>query len=210
MSWAGRHGYRAAPVLAAILVLSSPGQGAAQSSDAGQPVWTDRPVRVDRDNQEFERIGPAPAPEKAQSPTERFSLGFSARSRVKVLDSVSFTANGIAYRLVDLEPVASSRICRNADGTRWACGLRARASLSSLLGSQSVRCAPEGKTEDFEMVECRRLGRDLGEAQARGGHALASVGGRYADTEAAAKAASEGIWADTEDRADPNSAPVAD
>jgi endonuclease YncB( thermonuclease family) len=154
-------------------------------------------VRIDRDNQDFERIGPAPEAAAAQTEADRFTLHFTPRSPLTVVDSVTFEALGTRYRLAGLEPVPSDRICRNDKGERWACGLRARASLSSLLKSEPVRCAPEGKVEDSEIVECRRLGRDLGETQVRDGHAIASAGGDYVDREAAARAASEGVWGDT-------------
>jgi len=207
VSKAGRRVSGAGRFLAAVVLLGSPGPGFAQSQNADQPVWTDRPVRIDRDSQEFERIVPR-APAESQTEADRFTLRFTPRSHLIVLDSVSFTAAGTRYRLSELEPVASSKICRDKDGVRWACGLRARASLSGQLTAQAVRCAPEGKSGEFEMVECRHLGRDLGEAQVRAGHAIAPSGSRYAEMEAAAKAASEGIWADVEvpDRAKP---PVA-
>jgi endonuclease YncB( thermonuclease family) len=182
--------------LAVLVSLSLAGHGFAQSSGSDQPIWTDQPVRVDRDKQDFERVGPPPAAANAQAEADRFTVRLGASSHPTVLDSVSFSAGGTRYRLSGLEPVPSAKVCRNKDGLRWACGLRARASLSSLLNGQPVRCAPDGKVEDFELVECRRLGRDLGEVQARAGHAMATAGSRYMEKQAAAKAASEGIWGD--------------
>ena len=198
----------AARFLAAVMILSSTGLAYAQSSSVNQPVWTDRPVRVDRKSQDFERVEPR-APDKTQTDAERFTLRFAPRSHLTVIDSVSFTAAGTRYRLAGLEPVASSKICRNSDGARWACGLRARASLSGQLAGQAVRCAPLGKSGDFELVECGRLGRDLGETQVRAGHAYASPDSRYAEMEAAARAASEGIWADVGGPDDPGKGPTA-
>ncbi len=192
--WSVRR-FRYGIALAACLAASGP--AISQSATSDGPVWTDRPVRIDRDSQNFERIGPAPAAAPAPAEADRFTLRFTSRSAVTVLDSVTFEAQGIRYRLSGLEPVDANRICRRGTGERWACGLRARASLSGLLRSEGVRCAPAGRVDDVEVVECRRLGRDVGEVQVRGGHALVADGGPYAEKEAAAKAASEGVWGDT-------------
>jgi endonuclease YncB( thermonuclease family) len=181
--------------MVALLVAAVPATAQSQTSD--EPVWTDRPVRIDRDNQDFERIGPSPEAAAAQAEADRFTLHFTPRSPLTVVDSVTFESLGTRYRLAGLEPVPANRICRNDRGERWACGLRARASLSSLLKSEPVRCAPQGTVDDVEAVECQRLGRDLAEAQVRDGHAIASAGGDYVDREATARAASEGVWGDT-------------
>ena len=203
-----RRGGGAFGAVAALILLSSAELGFAQSSGSDQPIWTDEPVRVDRDRQDFERVGPAPAATSGQSEMDRFTLRFGARSHPTVLDSISFSVAGTRYRLSGLEPVPSAKICRNKEGVRWACGLRARTSLSSLLNGQTVRCAPDSKGEDFELVECRRIGRDLGEVQARAGHAFATPGSRYTEKGAAAKAANEGIWGDMEVEVGPENEPT--
>jgi len=157
-------------------------------------VWTDRPVRVDRKAQSYERLEAKPVPRPEPDP---FTLRFTGKSRYAIIDSVTFEEGGRRYRLSGLDSVPAARICTDPAGGRWACGLRARAALGGLITGRPLRCAPRGGDGEVVEVECRRQGRDLGLALVGAGNALVAPGaGRYAEAERKARAAKVGIWSD--------------
>jgi endonuclease YncB( thermonuclease family) len=158
------------------------------------PAWTDRPVKVDREAQSYERLEARPAPRQEPDP---FTLRFTGKSRYAIIDSVTFEEGGRRYHLVGLDPVPSGQICTDAAGGRWACGLRARAALGGLITGRPLRCAPRGSIGEVVEVECRREGRDLGEALVGAGNAFVAPGAdRYAEVERKARDEKVGIWSD--------------
>lgn len=181
--------------LAALVLLSAGGAVRAQSAaEDGTPVWTDRPVRVDRTSQSYERLKAKPAPVAAPDP---FTLRFSGKSRYAIIDSVTFEEGGKRYRLAGLDAVPSDRICTYPKGGRWACGLRARAALGGLITGRPLRCAPRGTEGDVVEVECRRAGKDVGEALVTSGNALvAGDAERYDEAEHKARGDKAGIWSE--------------
>lgn len=182
--------------LAAAILAAGSSVALAQSSgvDAGPSPWTDAPVHVDRNAQTFQRIEASPVSAPSQ---EDGSLRFGDGAHFKILDSVSFAEGGRTYRLAGLEPVPSKRICRNGDGARWACGLRARAALDGLLIGPMMRCSEKAVVADVTLVACDRAGQDIGGLLVTGGHAVVAKGAGVYDHEfAEASAAKAGIWGD--------------
>ena len=79
-----------------------------------------------------------------------------------------------------------------ARGDARACGAHRRARVSCTLVTHDRYAR--------DVATCTANGRDLGEAMVRAGHALDYArhsGGRYAEAEKEARAASRGIWAGT-------------
>jgi endonuclease YncB( thermonuclease family) len=186
-------------IVLAVLLLAMAEAPARAAETAEPPVWTEKPVRVDRTEQDYERLDARPAPVQAEAAADPYTLRFNGRSRYAIIDSVSFAAEGKRYRLAGLEPVPSTKVCRNADGLRWACGLRARAALDALLAGRQIRCAPQGEAGGFLMVECLRYDKDIGRQQVLAGHALDGAGNRYDEDFVAAREELAGIWADVAD-----------
>ena len=57
-----------------------------------------------------------------------------------VLDATSFK-NGLSeIQLLHIEGPTGDAVCKDAEGLRWACGLRARAALHNLLRASTLRC----------------------------------------------------------------------
>jgi endonuclease YncB( thermonuclease family) len=185
---------RCAAIALTVLLLAA-GAGGVRSEDA--LPWTDQPTRVDPSAQSFDRLPDAPAP---PAPVDTFPLRLDATGRYTTFDSVTFARDGTRYRLAHLEPVPSRKICTDREGARWACGVRARAALSSLLSGRGLRCRDVGKGDGATIVECLRSDRDLGEMLAEEGHAYAGDTFRYAPDEEKARKAGAGVWAAVEPR----------
>lgn len=199
-AWSNR---AASGMVALVLALSVAPAGAQATLPADAPVWTDRPVKVDRQAQDFERLEAKPAPAQDQA-QDRFTLRFNGRSRYAIIDSITFEEGGRRYRLADLDPVPSDRICSDPQGGRWACGVRARAALGGLITGRPLRCAPRGEDDGVVEVECRHAGRDVGEVLVTSGSALvAPDAARYGDAEDRARTERAGIWSE----AAPSTAP---
>lgn len=152
---------------------------------------------------EFRAAVPEPiAAEVALRPSERFEpepLGpprslppapaepVNVYTRVVVLDSGRFrtTRDGrsVVIELAGIRPVPFDERCTDAEGVTWRCGGRARAELARLIGSRAVGCDPvDGRPDTVQ--RCQVAGRDL-----------------------AGWLVSQG-WAEPEDPADPELAPL--
>lgn len=144
------HGLIRHCVLAGLLCMSA-------ASMAQEPIWTDRPVRIDRAAQPYERIPTAAAP--AQAPAARpIAIG----KDLKVIDAANFLSGGKAYRIVGLAGLEPNQICRDDRGRRWACGVRSRATLRALLQQTAMtRCLPADREASPTPVTCTHAGRSL-------------------------------------------------
>lgn len=158
------------------------------------PLWTDKPVRVDRSRQSFDRIADQPSPPAQKS--DAYPLKLAIEPGLKILDSASFSAKSGRYRIASLQGVAANAVCSDPTGRRWACGLQARLALRKLLVGATLYCRVADETADLTAVECRRYGKDIGESLVEGGQAFALPGSTHAETEAQARSRSVGIWAD--------------
>ena len=85
------------------------------TNQSEQPLWTTQPTRIDPSRQHFERI-----PAKKVVRDSRNWL--VVPQRIRVIDSTSFTAGETTYRLANIRPVKSKRLCQAIEGGRWACG----------------------------------------------------------------------------------------
>ncbi|APW73483.1 thermonuclease family protein, partial [Sphingopyxis granuli] len=121
---------------------------------------------------------------------------------VHVIDGDSLTARqdgrALTIRLVGIDAVEYRQDCERADGTRWPCGVEARAALERLAGRGPLHCTLEG-TDRYRrtLAACRTApgpaGADLGAALVRQGWAIATDD-RYFVEEAEARAKRRGIW----------------
>jgi len=115
-------------------------------------VWTSLPTRVDPKSSTFDRVLPPPDP---------FPLKFHAGLNFRVLDSASFQVNGVQYQLVGAPVVARKKICRKADGKKYACGLNAFKALDNAMRGRLVECATEGTRDNKRLAQCRVNGRNV-------------------------------------------------
>ena len=112
-----------------------------------------------------------------------------------VLDATSFK-NGLSeIQLLHIEGPARDAVCKDAEGLRWACGLRARAALHNLLQGATTlsgRSMNDTAAKRFNAY-CAITGDDVGAALVRNGRARPRSG-VYAAEVAEARRNRAGLW----------------
>lgn len=156
------------------------------------PIWTNEPVRVDRSKETRERIEPSGGP----PPTPGIVVEGDGRLR----DGTVIVAGGRRLRLFGLRAVDADRICADAEGHRWACGIRARAHLAAAVAGRTLVCRPTGpQTGPEPIVDCLVRSASLSETLLGDGWAELDDDGaadpRLAEAAARAKRDRRGIWA---------------
>lgn len=181
--------------LVLALVLAEPGRAAEptppRAAPASPPIWTTVPTRVDRSEERRERIDPPVADRPV-------AMDRVTGARGDGTDGLHF--DGRRHRLFGLVAIDADRICTDADGGRWACGLRARSTLSGLAAETRLRCRGIGDaTIAVPVVDCRLGERSLSERLVRDGLADLDAEGLADPALAAAREiarrARRGIWA---------------
>jgi endonuclease YncB( thermonuclease family) len=131
--------------------------------------------------------------------------------RVYVVDGDTLRIGDRTLRLNGMDAVELRQLCRNADGSSWACGLEARDALTEMVAAEGLVCNARGSAG---------YGRASGDCRTNASTSLAAdlvtqgwaVGdkhqslvrrlvsdGKFAAEEAEAKAAKRGIWRGTFD-----------
>lgn len=161
-----------------------PEAGLAQSDDA---LWTQKPVRIDRSKQHFERL---PAVQH-EIDTRSWII---VPDRIKVLDSTSFSFGGRTYRIGGVHAVPMKRLCRDKDAGRWACGRMATIFLGNLVRSKHLLChAAPGRIETV-LSDCQLGSRDPADEILAAGFGRADDTGKLQEAEQAAQAKQAGLW----------------
>lgn len=170
-----------------MLQLTTHGAALAEES-----IWTNRPVRIDRATQNFERL-----PNLVLGLEGGESISFPAR--VDMHDSASFSAGGVEYVLADLKPVAADRVCRTGHGVRWSCGAQASVFVGNLFRGRTLVCKVGRERDRVALSGCRTTGMRISPEIVSRGHAFPIAGD--SDLEAAllrAKAQGAGVWKDAD------------
>lgn len=179
-------------LLLAFVLLAPDLAARAEEPRSAPPIWTTVPTRVDRSRETRERIEP--------TETARALPRFAVPGTARVVDAASITVDGAPHRLVGLRAVDQDRLCTDAEGRRWACGLRARGALAALVAGRTLLCRrPEPQPASGEAtIDCLRADRSLSEIMIEEGWAeLASDGAADPALAAAlerAKRDGRGIW----------------
>lgn len=161
--FAGRPAARLAVAMLALVALAAVEIGGAAAQEPGalprEPGprlrWTDKPVRVDREAQDLERL-----PDDLREDPYPMILEFPPRS-LRVENSATFTLDGRPYRVANVEPRERREICADPLGRRLACGARGRAGLRSLLIGRRLACRIESERAAATIVECGLGGESL-------------------------------------------------
>lgn len=154
------------------------------------PIWTDKPVRVDRKKQSYERV-------KVERKVPDFTIRPTAR--VTVFDSASFEENGRLYVLTDAVAVNPKQLCRGDNGRIAACGQQARLFLKRLIANRTLACQENFRAGSAAFVTCVAGEADLAQTLVAKGAAWAATP-RLATLQQAAMTRVAGIWIDTECR----------
>lgn len=158
---------------------------------SNDPIWTDKPVRVDRKRQTYERLAVA---------TVELPLRIRPTARATVFDSASFRDGGRLYVLTDAVPVDPKRFCRDGSGTVAICGQQARIALKRLIAGKSLTCEQDIRFGNVSFLTCSADGKDLAETLVAAGAASAATA-RLAPLQQDAMRRGAGIWVDAECRA---------
>lgn len=188
--------------MAASLLLSwTAAQAAGLQSGAvsDDPIWTDKPVRIDRKTQDYERV-------KVERKIPPLTL--KPTTRVTVFDSSSFQEGGRLYVLADVVAVNPKRLCRGDDRHIAACGQQARLFLKRLITNRALACREHFRAGNAVFVSCRVGDADLAENLVAKGAAWAATP-RLAAVQQRAMAAKAGIWIDMECRTNGRCPPQA-
>lgn len=179
--------------LVLVFALLAPDLAArAEEPRSAPPIWTTVPTRVDRSRETRERIEPT----EAARALPRFAVPGTAR----VVDAASIAVEGVPHRLVGLLAVDHARLCTDAEGRRWACGLRARGALAALVAGRTLLCRrPEPPPASGEAtIDCLRAERSLSEIMVEDGWAELDAEGNADPVLTAAleraKRDGRGIW----------------
>ncbi len=181
----------AAALLCLAAALSAQAQGLQPGLLSNEPVWTDKPVRIDRKKQTFERIE-----------VERKVLPLILRPtvHVKVYDSASFEENGRFYVLTDAVAVHPKQLCRGDDQRLVLCGQQARIYFRRLIASHTLTCLEDFRLGATSFVTCAVSEVDLARTLVSKGAAWAATS-RLANEQQNALSQKAGIWLDPECRA---------
>lgn len=137
----------------------------ADPNDPGEvaPLWTNGPVKIDRDTQERERERLPDRRFSSRSGAETWSLRVDAFPRVE--SDVSFLAGGRRWRIAHLRLPELGRRCPLADGREWPCGVRAWAHVSGFFADHRLRCRPaEHEDDPVPVLECSKGGVPVADA----------------------------------------------
>ncbi|MGB3811581.1 MAG: hypothetical protein WA950_00015 [Shinella sp.] len=178
--------------LAFLLLAIVPAKGTERRTDAASadPVWTDRPVRIDRRKQTYTRVAVAPLPTL---------LRIHVTSRVAVFDSASFEEGGRLYVLTDIVPVDPGRFCRGTAGVIAVCGQQARIALRRRIAGSTLSCKEDYRSGLVSFLTCRLNGKDLAEMLVAAGAGWAATP-RLRAAQEKAMAQETVIWRDTQCR----------
>jgi endonuclease YncB( thermonuclease family) len=149
--------------------------------------WTEKPVHVDRSKQNFERLPPLQPPSDPRQ-------WIVVPARIDVIDGVTFAFSNKTYRLAGLKSVERKRMCKMAEGGRWACGRMAAIFLGNLVRGKRLLCEITERPDAVVLANCQVPGKVISEAVLKAGYAwsLADNGGSPA--EAFAKDNGVGFW----------------
>lgn len=110
------------------------------------------------------------------------------------------TGEETKVELPDLDGISFNMVCRGEDGSRSACGSRARVQLFNFLSRQDVACLFAAVGEASRLVSCEVQGQDLGAWLVRHGVARPKDLKAHAEAQREAHKARAGMWADAQTR----------
>jgi len=182
----------AALLILALLAPRSQAEGLRPGLVSSDPLWTDRPVRIDPRKQAFERI-------EGEQKVRRFIL--RPTNRVQTFDSASFRDAGHLYVLSDVVAADPRQLCRRDGGSPVACGQQARLFLRRLIMNRALRCLEDFRLGTVVFVTCAIGEVDLAETIVAKGAGWAARP-RLAARQQEAIASKAGLWIDAECRAE--------
>jgi endonuclease YncB( thermonuclease family) len=184
---------RLALALALALCVFALPSSEACANEAGppltHPIWTLVPTHIDRDKETHIRIEPE------SSVVDHIDI--SADYPIRISPDGTFAVDGKPVQIFGLVLPARQKICETPTGSRWVCGVRSYAALTSLLATRVLNCerlSPLGAS--VMVVTCKAGTTDIAERMISDGWAEADAraGFTLKSLEAAARTAHLGLW----------------
>ena len=120
-------------------------------------LWTQAPVKVDPARQGFERLKAAPPP----SASDLFPLKLVLGRGLRIIDNATFLNGDVTYRVANIPIIDRRRICMDAVGKRYACGLKALKALDNAIRGKRLACRKERISAGVTVVDCMVRDRSL-------------------------------------------------
>ena len=156
-------------------------------ADSPEPIWTDRPVRVDPASQRYERVPGLFDP---------FVTKIRIKPQAQALDGGSFRQDGMIFIIADVVAPDPKRICHADDGSIRACGSQSRAFLKSLINRRLLECRAWPIALQTWMIDCRIGQYRVAETLVASGHVRAARDAGLIAVEQDAMRRRAGVWAD--------------
>lgn len=188
LSW--RIAIRRLNALVFLLALFVAHGGAAKDlpyAGSPEPIWTDRPVRVDPASQRYERVPGLFDP---------FVTKIRIKPQAQALDGGSFRQDGMIFIIADVVAPDPKRICHADDGSIRACGSQSRAFLKSLINRRYLECRAWPIALQTWMIDCRIGQYRVAETLVASGHVRAARDAGLIAVEQDAMRRRAGVWAD--------------
>jgi endonuclease YncB( thermonuclease family) len=171
-------------VLLTCIVLSA----GIVTANAGDDVpWTERPVKVDRSKQTYQRLP------SSQQPTDT-RIWLSVPDRIRLIDSASFSIGSKVYRIGGIHPVAVTRFCKDPEAGRWSCGRLAGVLLGNLVRSTRLLCEVAPSASETVLRRCRSGTKDVAREIVAAGFGRADGDSTLTGVEALARSNKAGLW----------------
>ena len=181
---------------ACLSVCTVYGAGSAFGADAGdERLWTDRPVRIDRALQTYERLPPRNHYPRLP---DRIVIG----ERPDVLDGASFRVDGEIYLFRHISAPPPMALCMGQGGRRWTCGRQSMLQLRMTLVGQTLRCAAQPVANGVSLVDCRSASGDPELIQVTQGLVIANSDRALLEKQDQLRLTHKGLWANDDCRAD--------
>lgn len=177
---------RSAISIALLVAFVLPASAPSARSEDDVP-WTQRPMKVDRSKQTYQRL-----PARQQAVDTR--SWFSVPDRIRVIDSARFSIDGKVYRIGGVHPVAMGRICRDREAGRWSCGRLAGVLLGNLVRNTRLLCNVTPSGTETVLGRCQSRTKDIAREIVAAGFGRADGDSTLASIEALARSDKAGLW----------------
>jgi len=177
-----------------LSVLAALGAGVAFAAETGdERLWTDRPVRIDRALQTYERLPPRNFYPRLP---DRVFVG----ERPDILDGASFRVGGRIYLFRHISAPPPGALCKGRGGRLWTCGRQSMLRLRAALVGQTLRCAAEPVALGVSLVACNNAAGNPELTQVVEGLVIANSGRALLEKQDQTKQARKGLWSNGECR----------
>lgn len=152
-----------------------------------ESIWTDRPVRVDRAGQQYERV---------PGLFDAFVTKIRIKPQAQAVDGGSFRQDGMIFIIADVVAPDPKRICHADDGSIRACGSQSRAFLKSLINRRFLECRAWSIALQTWMIDCRIGQYRVAETLVASGYVRVARDAGLITVEQDAMRRRAGLWAD--------------